>query len=196
MSNTNKPFGFRPVRNKDGGAWTGAVVRRPIAYNYGTALYIGDAIKLASGKVNIAAVTDAIDGIIVGFEIPTAANSLTPPSYWPAGGFATAGNSDVNALIVEDPGVLFEAQFGAATTVPTIADVGKYCKASTGTAGSTATGISGQCIDVSTLNANVSGLVWKFVDFVKRPTNDTASAYPRGLFFAVSHLQATRVAAA
>jgi hypothetical protein len=186
VANNNAPNGFRPRIHADGTPYNSALNRYPIAYNYGTAIYIGDPVKIVSGKINIAAATDQIRGILVGFEFPKVAAFPQMPGYWPANGFTTLGNADVNVLVVDDPGVLFEAQFVNSTSAPTQADVGKYFK-HIAAAGNGSTGISQIGLDYATASTTVSGFVWKLIRFVERVDNDPGAAYARGLFLPILH---------
>ena len=195
MANVSKPTGFTVHNAKAGVPFVNSIaIAKPIAYNYGTAIYSGDPVKLVSGKVNLAANTDQINGIFVGLVHPLPTATFQLPAYWPANGFATLGNQDCYALVIEDPNVVFEAQFGSAT-VPTIANINSYYKTGAGTANTT-TGQSGVYVDASTVNTAVSGLVWKFLGFLDRPDNDRTTAYARGLFLPVRHDLAATVAAA
>lgn len=71
MANTSRSLGFRPVKTLMGFPWTG-LVRQYVAAdrsasttnNYGD-LYIGDAVKLSSGKALVANSGDTIDGVVV-----------------------------------------------------------------------------------------------------------------------------------
>lgn len=187
MANFNVPNGMRPRMHVDGSPWANALNRYPITFNYGTAIGIGDAVKLVAGKLQKAANTDQIRGVLVGFEQPRIATYAAPyPAYWPAGGFTTLGSQDVYGLVVDDPNVLFEAQFGNSSSVPVIGDVSKYLKTFDNGV-NTAIGISGEGMDYSTISTTVTGFVWKFVKFVERVDNDLTSANSRGLFLPILH---------
>lgn len=185
MANVNAPRGFKPMRNSDGRAYDGPLGQYILASAYATSIYQGDAVKLVSGYINKAAATDQIRGIVAGFSW-TGLNGVPVFSpYW-AASVATFASGDVSVLVYDDPNTQFEAVFTNSTSVPAKGDAGKYFK-QFDAGGSTSTGLSGEGIDYSTGNTSSSGLVWRFIDFVKRPDNDTASAYSRGVFVPVLH---------
>jgi hypothetical protein len=53
--------------------------------------------------------------------------------------------------------------------------------------GNTSSGLSGEGIDYTTATTTATSGVWRFIGFVKRPDNDTTSAYSRGLFVPTKH---------
>lgn len=185
MANTNTPFGFKPSRYVDGRPFNGAVNTYPIAYNYNTAMYIGDPVKIVSGKVNLAGVSDQIRGILIGVRWVASSGARVFGPYW-AGTITTPGNQDAEAVVVDDPNVLFEASFTNSTSVPAQADAGQFFK-HLAAAGTAATGLSAIGIDYTTKTATATSGVWRFVSFVPRVDNDTASAYSRGLFVPTLH---------
>jgi hypothetical protein len=194
MANTNKPNGLTPHNSKASGLYNAATVAYPIAYNYGTAIYTGDPVVLASGKINLAGNTAAVIGVFAGLVLPMPTAAFTMPANWPAGGFATLGNQDVQGMVYANPNDVFEAQFGGSGSV-TISNVGSYYKTGAGSP-DTVSGRSGVYMDVGTVNTAISGLVWQFLGFVPSPWNDITSAYSRGLFVAAAHTLARNVAAA
>ena len=186
MANSNAPNGFRPRLHADGTPWNSALNRYPIAYNYGTAIGIGDPVKLVSGKLQKAGATDQIHGIVNGFEYPKTATWGAGPAFWPAGGIATLGNADVYALVIDDPNILFEAQFGNALTVAGFSLINQYFKQYDAGV-NPATGISGMGIDVSTAQGTGAGAPWRLIKFLERVDNDLTSPYIRGYFMPVLH---------
>ena len=84
MANTNAAFGFRPLRYRNGAPWNGAVKEYLIPSSDGTAVFVGDMVKLNgdSGAAGLivngrncegmpmvirAAAADALLGAVVGF---------------------------------------------------------------------------------------------------------------------------------
>ena len=132
MANVNKPTGLSPVRYLNGAPWTGGGNIYSIAYNYNTALYIGDPV-ISSGTADtngvagiaLAAATGAIRGVIVG--IGRSESLLANPSnltvnYYPANGDGV--NSPWYALVVDDPNVIFEVQEHSNGTALAATEVG------------------------------------------------------------------------
>lgn len=187
MSNVNAPRGFKLARDAGGRPFNGATNQYHLASGYGTNIFVGDAVKLVSGKIQKAGASDEIIGVFAGVMAPSAATPALNPflNYWPAS-YATLGGNDAVALVYDDPDLIFEAQFTNSTSVPAVADIGSYFDL-IDNGGSTSSGLSGEGIDYTTKNSSSSGLVWVFVDFVQRPNNDTTSAYSRGLFRPILH---------
>lgn len=169
MTNTLTPFGFAASRSKTG-QYSGNVTACYVPATNDAKLYIGDAVYFSGS--NAAAIEEykignlpiivkagantAIDGVIVGF-LP---NAFSGTTYMPA---STAGV----ALVVTNKEVLFNIQ---ATGAVAAADVGKYAKISTSTAGDDYSGISGMALDYSTMSADDTSLPLKILnvaDYVK-----------------------------
>ena len=148
-TNSNSPFGLRPVRHRSGAAYNGSVNPYFLPASYATAMFIGDPV-IKTGTANTAAVggfavgtmpeinkatagtTNRVTGVIVGF-LPLPTNlGLT---------YNTASTERV-ALVCDDPDVQFEAQADTAASV-TVGLNANFTFA----AGSTATGMSGATID-------------------------------------------------
>ena len=132
MANANKPQGLTPLQYLNGSPWNGAARIYSIAYNYGTALYIGDPV-ISSGTADANGVpgiaiyggTGAIRGVIVG--IGRYENTLANPSNLDRTYFPASGDGNTNpwyALVVDDPNVLFEVQENSNGTALAAADIG------------------------------------------------------------------------
>lgn len=138
MANTDRPNGFVPAGHKNGGNITANKLK--IAYNYGTAIYAGDAVILASGLVTKA--TDAsatVDGIFQGCTYRDNSGAVIFSPYWP-GVALTDTAAVVDAYVFTDRGILFEVQCVTGTAL-TQAHIGVACDLA-GTTGSTLTGRS------------------------------------------------------
>lgn len=171
MTNTLSPFGFAVSRSKTG-QLSGNVTACYIPATNNAKLYIGDAVYFSGS--NAAAIEEykignlpiivkagantAIDGVIVGF-LPLGVCSGT--TYMPA---STAGV----ALVVTNKEVLFNIQ---ATGAVAAADVGKYAKISTSTAGDDYSGVSGMALDYSTMSADDTSLPLKILNVADYVTN-------------------------
>jgi hypothetical protein len=175
MSNVSRVYGFRPVKHLNGSAYNGQVNMYYIPSSDSTAVYIGDAVKLAANSdsagipaVTKASVGDAIVGVVVGIgNMPTAnfyANLNTPVFH----AASTAGY----VLVADSPDVVFEVQTSNGTLAAT--DVNKNINhADAG--GSATTGMSGETVDVGT-KATTATLTFKVHGFSQRIDNDPASA--------------------
>lgn len=184
MANENTPRGFKPVRMVSGAPYNGSLNSYKIANAYAANVFAGDPVKLlTTGYINVAGVTDQIRGIFAGVKwVGTDGVSRFSP-YWPTG-TATLGSLGAEALVIDDPDVLFEAQFTNSASAATQAAVGAMFDGYDA-GGSTATGISGFGVDFTTLATTAKP--WRFIGFVERPDNDQASAYARILVAPALH---------
>lgn len=152
MANTDAPTGFRPVKYLSGAPWNGKANVYYIPATDGTAVFKGDAVKLAgaadsTGKyptVAQAAASNAICGVVIGFgDNP---NVMIQPDnilrqYRPA-------STGMYCLVVDDPFVVFEVQEDSVGNSITAAMVGLATDITVGT-GSTSTGKSAMELDSS-----------------------------------------------
>ena len=152
MANTDTPFGFKPVKHLNGSPWNGKVNVYYIPSTDGTAMFKGDAVKLAgsadaTGKfptIAQAAATNAICGVIVGFaDNPYVGINPDYPNlnYRPA-------STAMYALVVDDPFVIFEVQEDSVGNSITADMVGLATDIVVGS-GSTTTGRSAMELDSS-----------------------------------------------
>lgn len=170
MANTNKPDGFTPAYHMYGGVIRPAKMR--IASGYGTAIYSGDVVTLSSGYVQQAGATDTPVGVFYGVFYTATDGTPTFSKVWSAS-TATQGSADAEALVYNDPGIVYEAQFTAGT--PAVSFIGnKYTLSTTG--GSSTNGRSKEGVTATT-----SSGVALCVGFASQPSNEIG-AYARGLF--------------
>jgi len=170
MANTDKPDGFTPAYHMYGGVIRPAEMR--IASGYGTAIYSGDVVTLSSGYVNQAGATSTPVGVFYGVYYTATDGTPTFSKVWTAS-TATLGSADAEALVYNDPGIVYEAQFTAGT--PAVSFIGSKYTLST-TAGSSTTGRSKEGATATT-----SSGVALCVGFASQPSN-SIGAYARGLF--------------
>ena len=170
MANTDKPDGFTPAYHMYGGVIRPAKMRIASAYN--TAIYSGDVVTLSSGYVNQAGATSTPIGVFYGVYYNASDGTPTFSKVW-AADTATQGSVDAEALVYNDPGIVYEAQFTAGT--PAVSDIGSIYTLST-TAGSSTTGRSKEGATATT-----SSGVALCVGFASQPSN-SIGAYARGLF--------------
>jgi hypothetical protein len=169
MANTNAPNGFVP-------AWhlTGGVIRADqlaIESTYGTAIYSGDVVTLASGLVTQGTATAAPCGVFAGVYYVSSTGAPTFSRSWTAS-TATQGSVNAKAYVYTDPDIVYEAQF---TTTPTQASVGATYTIST-TTGDTTTLRSKEGVTTTT-----SSGIARCVGFVDRPDNSIGQ-YARAYF--------------
>jgi len=167
MANKDASFGLKPVRMIGGAPYNGGQSRYRIASSYGTSIFQGDLVmQVTGGGVEIHAVggTVPLVGVFNGcsYTDPTSGEQVFK-NYYPA---STAA-SDIIALIIDDPMVVFEIQSDAAFPVADL--LGNFDTIKTNS-GSTKTGISGDELDVST-GATTATLPLKAIDISQDPNN-------------------------
>jgi len=165
MANADKPTGFRAAGHRNGG-----VVRHTklnIAYNYGTAIYSGDAVILSSGKVTAAAASSAtVDGIFDGCSYRNDSGEMIFSRYWPGAALADSA-AVVTAYVYNDKGILFEVQCETGVAYVDATHIGTACDLIATHSGSTITGQSGQEITPGT-TGDAQFMIHQLVD---RPDN-------------------------
>ena len=141
MANANKPTGLSPVQYLNGSPWNGQARLYSIAYNYGTALAVGDPVQ-SSGTADTNGVpgvvlyggSGAIRGVIVGIGrsegLIANPNNLNSTIY-PASGDGV--NAPWYAMVVDDPNVIFEVQEHANGTQLAATDIGMNTTLQSGT---------------------------------------------------------------
>lgn len=164
MANTNKPFGFAPVRTIAGGNWGGQGTMYYIPSTDNNAYYIGDAvISAATGDangipgVNKATVgTETLRGVIVGVLPVTAGISIQGTALnLEIDSIPATKTRDYYVLVEDDPNVIFAIQ-GDATATNQIADnCNKNCSF-TVAAGATTLSASGSVINSGSINTTDS----------------------------------------
>jgi len=191
MANLNTAKGLIPARGVNSQYVTGGLRVYSHKASDGTALFIGDLVKLAGTNSLIAGVStpdvvraatgDVIVGVVEGMVAATRDTTLY-------GAASTAYQLFVN----DDPNTLFEVQDVYSGTFLTVDDVGlnvNFVVAS----GSTATGFSGTTID-NTTEASTNTLDLKIVDVVNRADVDNASLGPKFLVRINRHQYVNQVA--
>lgn len=177
MPNVAAPTGLRPVGAVSGVPYSGSSRTYSIAAGDGTAVYIGDAVKLAGttqlingspySDVVIAASGDVFAGVVIGV-LPSTSSSLP---------YRVASTQRL-LMVADDPNLLFEVAQGASGTALTANDVGLNADLSV-VAGSAITGYSGSVIN-NVGEATTNTLDLKIVSIVDRADNDIGTAVTTG----------------
>lgn len=173
MANTSRIHGFRPVKHLNGSPFNGQVNTYSIGTGDGTALYVGDPVKLAGDAdsatgskptVTLAAAGDAIVGIVVGFSVNRTALDIT--------GQYRAASTARDVLVCDSPDVVFEVETSNGT--PATADIGLNINHAVGSP-STTTATSGATVDMGTKAAGAT-LTFKLRGFVPRENNEIGAS--------------------
>jgi len=170
---TNAPSGFNPVQKLDGSAWTGATNPYQITSTYATAIFRGDPVTtLADGTLGVGVAGSACVGVFWGVKWTDSTGRVRFENYWPGNPGVLTG-STVEALVIDDPNVVFSVQetsnTGTAGTPLALADRGLNINFLY-TAGSTSTGQSAVSLD-NTTEATTSTLNCKILQLDPLPGN-------------------------
>lgn len=168
MANANTPYGLRPVGNFDGAPFTGLLHSYSVPAGDGTAICIGDPVKLVGTGQTIngeyypdiarAATGDVLVGVAVAVLPVTRESTI----------YREASVQRI-VMVADAPDTLFEAQENSGGTAFTVNDVGLNCNFIVA-AGSTITGLSGVELDTAT-EATTNTLDLKLVGFARRQDN-------------------------
>lgn len=169
----NSPKGLEPVRMLDGSAWTGALNSYQIANTYATALYTGDPVTIGtSGSLEVGAAGSPIVGVFQGVKWTDSTGRVRFEKFWPGNPGVLTG-STVEALVIDDPNVVFTIQetsgTGTAGTPLALADRGLNANFLY-TAGTAATGLSAVSLNNAT-EADTSSLNLKILQLDPTPGN-------------------------
>lgn len=172
MANTSRIYGFRPTKHLNGSAFNGKVNMYSVPASDGTALYVGDPVKLAGDAstdganptVTRAAAGDAVIGVIVGFDVNRTALDVS--------GQARAASTLRTVYVADSPDLVYEVETSNGT--PATADVGLNVNHAVGTPSAT-TATSGATIDMGTKNTTAT-LTFKILGFVPRPDNEIGAS--------------------
>lgn len=172
MANVNAPFGASPVKYLSGGPYNGPGNVYSTASGDGTALYVGDFVKLAGtgqtiSGVTYADVTKAASGDVMVGVVTSVIPATADSTVYRAASTATL------VEVCDDPNVLFAIQEANSGTALTANDLGLNINF-TYAAGSTVTGISATVLDNASEDTT-NTLDLKLVGFQNTPGNTVGS---------------------
>lgn len=169
MANVDRPGGFKPVGHLITGSYNGQSNEYRVASDYGTALGVGDVVKL-SGTADATAAIPTVEraaggegyiGVIVGIKVDPAVAATIHPGYLPA-------NTGGTVLVCDDPFVIYEVQEDSDSENIVITEVGEFVDHIVTAGVDTTTGRSNTELDSS--NA-ATGDGWRLWRLVQRPDN-------------------------
>jgi hypothetical protein len=185
MANVNKAFGFKPVRHLNGSPYNGQVNIYAVATDEGTAIFVGDLVKINGGAANnYTAVTQATaDAVCVGPVVGVIVKGLDPVSGKMGNGasptldtpqYVAATPGVVRYVLVADsPDVIMEAQADDDTSTVVATQLMANFNFVVGT-GSTVTGRSAMQLDSNT-GATTNTLPLTLIGFPNRVDNEVGS---------------------
>ena len=161
MANVMAPFGFRPVRHVDGTPYTGSHVLFLVDSGDGTAIGVGDLVKMAGASGVAGQVVHGMDVEGMPTAILATAGTAGQDLLGPVIGFlvnqdnlmqnSRAASQSRVAMVCVDRSVIYEVQEDADTTpIPSTA-IGNTVPYTT-TAFNATTGISKMALDSSAVN--------------------------------------------
>lgn len=172
MANSDNPTGLTPRYFEDGSPYAGQVEWYYVPSTDGTAIYLGDTVKLAGGadsegvpSVTKASSGDAVVGVMVAVSAIEGADSSGRDSevYRPA-------SQERYVQVAVDPDILYEVQEDSDTSTLAAADVGLNAEIIDG-GGDSNTGLSGIELDSSSA-ATTAGHDLQIRRLVRRPDNE------------------------
>ena len=184
MATTQTPYGLRPVKRVDGMPYAGATSTYLIdPAGFSTNIFFGSVVYInASGYINVVTGTGADAttndwptgstsvsgglGVFVGCNFVNAQGQLIFSQYYPSG---TTGV--VQALVVDDPMVLFQAQLSSTATQAVVGANTFFAAAQSTSTGSTSTGNSTSALSASVVTVPAAFRILGFAS----PISD---AYP------------------
>ena len=179
MSNTNAPFGGKPVGHLNGSTWNGKTNLYYFAASNGDAIHLGDFVKSkADGDANgvpgvaLAAGTDTVRGIVVavlgvypGVSLVGSALNLEQPGY------ISATNAAAQYVLVADsPDLVFEIQTGSVATNLVATKLNLNFSLTVAAPSPTTNPLSATIVDNSTINTT-NTLKFKLLGLARRPNN-------------------------
>lgn len=202
MANTSKINGFKPVKHINGSPYNGQSNIYATASSDGTALFVGDVVKLAAdantqGIQHVTAATAGVAGtgaaalgVVVGVintkfdpvagKMSGGSVSLDTPVYRPA-------STAQYVLVADAPDIIYEVEATNAGNSYSfaVADVGTNANINAG-AGSTTTGTSAHSLDMNDKGATAT-LPFTVMGVVQRPDNEVTGAATKVLVTINNH---------
>jgi hypothetical protein len=178
MANVSRVNGFRPVKHLNGSPWNGQTNKYWVAAADGTALFVGDLVKLsgtADVDGNASAIQAAAGNTCIGPVVWMEPNPLDlTQNYRPASQNLANQNAGRWVYVADSPDLIMEAQEDAVGGTLAVTNIGQNVEFIVA-AGSTTTGQSGMQVDSSTANTT-STLTLRLMGFSQRPDNEVGVA--------------------
>lgn len=176
MANVDRPNGLTPVKTITGAPWNGQVNMYLCPAADGTAVFIGDLVKLGGSAGAAGVMVNGVDvegmptiaqaaagdggvGVVVGF-LPNQDNLMVRHRV---------ASTNRIALVCDDPNVVYEIQEVSGGTALTVAEVGLNANVVVGS-GNATTGMSGMELNNGT-EAATADLDLKILGMSPRPDN-------------------------
>ena len=183
MANSQKPMGLNPVRLLGGTPFNNSQNRYRILKNYNTAIFQGDLVATSTNGtiVRAAAGTNPVVGVFNGvFYTDPTTQKPTFKNYYPG----TISANNIIANVIDDPNVVYSI-----AADESFANADLFANYSiVATAGSTASGVSKEALDVSTGDSS-STFVLKAIDISQDPDNSDQTVSNVGVLVIINALE-------
>jgi hypothetical protein len=186
MANTTRPNGFKPVKHQTGAPYNGQVNLYAVATDEGTAIFVGDLVKINGGGLgNYATISrGAANNVMVGCVVGVIPKGMDPAYGKMSGGsmtldtpanmFVPATDGTVRyVLVCDDPEIIMEAQADDDTSTIVATQLMANFNV-VATAGTTTTGVSNMQVDSNT-GATTNTLPLQLVGFPNRIDNEVGA---------------------
>lgn len=181
MASTATPYGMKPAKKLDSGAFPAAMVELPMTTNSADAIYAGCLIALNGGTANIIQATPTTTrgtstpyGVCMGIEYVDLNGQLQFGSYLPANAI-TAGYTKIKIKVIDDPDAIFQIQANGAVTAASVGLNAALANVKTGKGGMV-NGVSTMVLDQATI-AVTATLAVRIVGFATAPGSAVGDAY-------------------
>jgi hypothetical protein len=166
------PYGLKPVKRADGMAYAGAMSQYLIdPAGEATNLFVGQVVHIgadgylalttatgADGTTNAFATGTTLRGslgVFMGCEFVNAQGQLIFSQLYPSGYAAPAG-TQIKALVVDDPNVLFQVQLDGVADQSDIGANTFFAPAQSTSTGNLVTGVSTSALDATTVTSTAA----------------------------------------
>jgi hypothetical protein len=179
MSNTNAPFGAKPVGYKSGASYQGKCNLYYLAASNGDALHVGDFVKSSAvgddngvPGIDKCATTNVCRGIVVGLlPVYPGVSMVGAALNLENAGYLSATNADAcYALVADEPDLVFEIQCGSVVTNLVSTKLSNNFEITVAVPSPATNPLSATIVDNTTI-ATTNTLTLKMLGLAKRPNN-------------------------
>jgi len=181
MATTAAPYGLKPVGRVDGMPYAGAIRQIKIASGYGTNIFNGSIVSIATaGTLEIVTTVGSAAspfpagtiGVFVGCQYTDPSlGYLLQNQDWPTGTVA----SDAVGFVIDDPMVVYQVQAAGSMAQATLGANAVLNAAQSTSTGSTTTGNSTTALSITT--AVTTGMAFRVVGFVESTGSTVGDAF-------------------
>ena len=181
MSLTAAPYGMKPAKKLDSGAFPAAMNEVPMTTNSADAIYAGCLIAVNGGTANIIQATPTTTrststpiGVCMGIEYVDPMGQLQFGSYLPANAI-NSGYTKIKIKVLDDPHAIFQIQATGTMDATTFGKNAALAAVKTGKGG-LVNGVSTMSLDHTTV-ATTATLAVRIVGFATAPGSTVGDAY-------------------